>query len=317
MSTGGILVTGAGGFLGRHTLPVLQERYGAERVTGLSSKDYDLTDPQAVRRMFEQHRPDVLVHLAGYVGGIGANRSYPADFLHRNLLMMALAFRGAAEFGVRKLIYPMGGCSYPASASSPISEDQIWQGYPQAESAAYASAKKMGIVAAEAYRRQYGLKSAVIIPGNMYGEYDNFGLQQSHVIPALIRRFVEARRSGAAEVICWGSGRPVRDFVYAGDVARTIPFFIEQYDSIEPVNLSSGSSTSIRELAETIGELTGFGGRILWDESKPDGQMVKIFDVSRMKSLGLACDTPLRVGLERTIRWFEANYATGGDGLRL
>ncbi len=262
-------------------------------------------------------RPEVLVHMAGYVGGIGANRAYPADFFYRNLLMMALAFQGAAEFGVRKLIYPMGGCSYPASAVSPIGEDQMWSGYPQAESAAYSSAKKMGIVASEAYRAQYGLSSAVIVPGNMYGEYDNFSREQSHVIPALIRRFVEARLSGAREIVCWGTGRPVRDFVYAGDVARTIPYFIEHHDSSEPVNISSGVRTSIRELAELIRELTGFAGEITWDPSKPDGQMVKVFDVTRMKRLGLSCETPLRAGLERTIRWFETNYPTRGDGLRL
>jgi GDP-L-fucose synthase len=312
-----IVVTGAGGFLGRHTVPVPRERYGPDHVAGVSSGDYDLTDPEAVRRMFEERRPKVVVHLAGYVGGIGANRGYPADFFHRNLLMMALMFRTAAEFGVRKLIYPMGGCSYPAAASSPIGEDQMWRGYPQPESAAYSSAKKMGIVASEAYRRQYGLNSVVIIPGNMYGEYDNFRNAESHVVPALVRRFFEARCNGAEEIVCWGTGAPVRDFVYAGDVARTIPFFIDSYDSSEPVNISSGTTTSIRELSETVRELVAFRGRMGWDSSKPDGQMIKIFDVQRMKQLGLRCDTPLREGLERTVRWLTANYATAGDGLRL
>jgi GDP-L-fucose synthase len=312
-----IVVTGASGFLGRHTLPVLQACYGADAVVGVSSREYDLTDPAAVRRMFEEHRPEVVVHLAGYVGGIGANRAYPADFFHRNLLLMSLMFHAAAEYKVRKLVYPMGGCSYPATAASPIGEAQMWQGYPQAESAAYSSAKKMGVVASEAYRRQYGLSSVVMIPGNMYGEYDNFRRAESHVVPALVRRFLETAEAGAQEIVCWGSGTPVRDFVYAGDVARTIPFFIDSYDSSEPVNISSGTTTSIRELSETIHELSGFGGRIVWDTSQPDGQMIKIFDVTRMKALGLACDTPLREGLERTVRWFAANRATAGDGLRL
>lgn len=193
----------------------------------------------------------------------------------------------------------------------------MWQGYPQAESAAYSSAKKMGLVASEAYRQQYGLHSVVLIPGNMYGEYDNFRAQESHVIPALIRRFFEAKCNGAREVVCWGSGKATRDFVYAGDVARAIPFFIEHYDSPEPVNISSGATTSIRELAETVRDIVGFSGELVWDASKTDGQMFKIFDVTRMKGLGLACDTPLAKGLERTVGWFAANYAGQGDGLRV
>ncbi len=312
-----IVITGGSGFLGRHTAAVLRRRYGQECVTALSRSDYDLTDAAAVRRMLTELGPDTVVHLAGYVGGIGANRAYPADFFHRNLMLMGIMFRAAAEAGVAKLIYPMGGCSYPAAASSPIGEDQMWAGYPQCESAAYSSAKKMGIVASEAYRQQYGLNAVVIIPGNMYGEYDNFRVSESHVVPALIRRFCEAASSADSEIVCWGTGKPVRDFVYAGDVAQTIPFFIENYDSSEPVNISSGTTTPIRDLSETIRELSGFGGKIVWDSSKPDGQMIKIFDVTRMKGLGLACDTPLREGLERTIRWFAANRRSGGDGIRL
>ena len=298
-------------------MAALKDRYGADQVVGLSRRDYDLTEPGAVRRMFEERKPDVLVHLAGYVGGIGANRSCPADFFHRNLLLMALVFEAAAAFRLGKLVYTMGGCSYPSSAESPIGEDQMWQGYPQAESAAYSSAKKMGIVASLANRQQHGLRSVVMIPGNAYGEYDNYGEPESHVIPALIRRFFEAARSHAPRVDCWGTGEPVRDFVYAGDIARAIPFFIESYDSSDPVNISSGATTSIRDLSETIRHLTGFEGEIQWDASQPDGQMVKSFDVSRMKQLGLACDTPLCEGLRRTINWFAGNYDTRGDGLRL
>ena len=175
----------------------------------------------------------------------------------------------------------------------------------------------MGIVASQAYRQQYGLNSVVMVPGNLYGEYDNFRENESHVIPALIRRFVEAKRRGSKEVVCWGRGTPVRDFVYVGDVARAVPFFIENYDSSEPVNISSGTTTSIRELAEAVQELTGFSGEIRWDTSKPEGQVVKIFDVARMKQLGIDCATSLRDGLRRTIRWFEANYDDRGDGIRL
>lgn len=317
LRAGKIVLTGASGFLGRHALPVLRGQYGRGCVTGLSSSDYDLTDPSAVRRLFEDHRPEIVVHLAGYVGGIGANRTRPADFFHRNLMMMANMFQAASAFGVRKLVYPMGGCSYPATAASPIGEDQMWQGYPQPESAAYSSAKKMGIVASEAYRQQYGLNSVVIVPGNMYGEYDNFRVAESHVIPGLIRRFHEAAIAGAGEVVCWGTGSATRDFVYAGDVARCLPFFIEEYESSMPVNISSGTTTSIRELAETIRELVQFQGRLVWDTSQPDGQKFKIFDVKRLHALGLSCDTPLREGLARTVEWFAANYPTRGDGLRL
>jgi GDP-L-fucose synthase len=317
LSSTPILITGATGFLGRHALPVLRERYGVDAVSGVSSRDYDLADPIAVRRMFEDTRPEVVLHLAGYVGGIGANRAYPADFFYRNLLPMTLVFQAAAEFRIRKLIYTMGGCSYPAKAVSPITEEQMWEGYPQPESAAYSSAKKMGIVAAEAYRQQYGLNSVVLIPGNMYGEFDNFRAAESHVVPGLIRRFHESKLAGLPEVVCWGSGTPVRDFVYAGDVARTLPFFIDQYDSSQPVNISSGATTPIRELAETIRAYIEFPGPLVWDSSKPDGQMIKIFDVARMKALGLCCGTTLDEGLRRTIRWFAANYESRGDGIRL
>jgi GDP-L-fucose synthase len=312
-----IAVTGARGFLGRHVVPVLQARYGAEQVVGLSRADYDLMDPAGVRRMFAEVKPDAVVHLAAYVGGIGANREFPASFYYRNTILTALMFEAAAEHGVEKLLYPMGGCSYPAKAVSPIGEDQLWQGYPQKESAAYSTAKMMGLVASDAYRQERGLHSVVIIPGNMYGEYDNFREKESHVVPALVRRYYEAKLAGKASVMAWGTGRATRDFVYAGDVAALFPFFLEQYDSTEPVNISSGSTTSIRELTETIRELTGFAGEIAWDASKPDGQLEKIFDVTRMKALGLACPTSLREGLRKTIDWFARNYASAGDGLRL
>lgn len=312
-----IVVTGATGFLGRHLLPILEEQYGSDRVVGLSRRDYDLLDPRDVRKMFEERRPDVVVHLAAYSGGIGANRAYPADFYYRNTLLTSLTFEEAARNKIGKLIYPMGGCSYPATATSPISEEQMWQGFPQVDSAGYSCAKKMGLVASWAYRLQHGLNSVVLIPGNMYGEFDNFRTTESHVVPAMIRRYYEAGLNKTSRVEMWGTGKPQRDFVYAGDVARLIPWFIENYDSSEPVNLSSGTATPIRELAEKIRDLTGFGGDIVWDAAKPDGQMIKIFDVKRLNGLGLSCETPLAEGLEKTIAWLRTHYAGHGDGIRL
>jgi GDP-L-fucose synthase len=312
-----IVVTGATGFLGHHLIPILVKRYGKGYVTGISSRDYDLMDATQVHTMFEELKPEILVHLAAYSGGIGVNRKYPADFFYRNVLLISLVFEEAARFGIKKLIYPMGGCSYPAKAVSPIDEGQMWDGYAQQESAGYSMAKKMGIVASNAYRQQYGLNSVVIIPGNMYGEYDNFRNEESHVIPAMIRRLYEAKQTGTKSVVMWGTGKPVRDFIYAGDVAATIPFFIEQYDTSEPVNISSGTTTSIKELADAVVELLGYQGEIIWDTTKPDGQMVKIFGVSKMKSLGLNCPTSLREGLKKTIAWLEKNYDKRTDSIRL
>ena len=209
------------------------------------------------------------------------------------------------------MIYPIGGCRYPHTAISPISEGQLWQGYPQSESAGYAMAKKVGVVASTSYRHQYGLNSIILVPGNMYGEYDNFSLTDSHVIPATIRKMFEAKQENKKQVMMWGSGKPQRDFVYAGDVGATFPLFIENYNSPDPVNISSGTTTSIKELAETVKELVGYDGEIIWDTSKPDGQMIKIFDVQKMNELGISCPTSLREGLEKTIDWFSKNYDSG------
>jgi len=312
-----IIITGSTGFLGRHLMPLLKKKYGGDTVIGISSRDYDLLDRNQVRRMFEDLKPEILIHLAAYSGGIGANRAFPADFYYRNSLLTALVFQEAAVYKVKKLIYTMGGCSYPATAVSPIDEGQMWDGFPQAESAGYSVAKKMGIIASQCYRQQYGLNSVVLIPGNMYGEYDNFRENESHVVPAMVRRFYEAKQSGASEIVMWGTGEPVRDFVYAGDVAGSILYFVEHYDTSEPVNISSGTSTSIRELAGIIRDMVRFKGQLVWDTSKPNGQMVKIFEVRRLNSLGLACATSLRDGIKCTIAWFEAHYVTRADGIRL
>ena len=312
-----ILLTGATGFLGRHTRPVLEEHYGPGNVTAIGSADFDLMDPIQVQGMLAEIQPDVVVHYAAYSGGIGANKRFPADFYFRNTILTALMFDAAAKVGVRKFIYPMGGCSYPADAISPIDESQLFRGYPQAESAGYSTAKMMGVVAAESYREQYGMESCVVIPGNLYGEYDNFRLDESHVVPAMLRRYHEAKLGEAESVVMWGTGTPTRDFTYAGDVASLIPFFIDEFAEVGPVNVCTSNSTSIQYLAELIADLVDFRGDILWDESKPDGQVIKIFSNAKLQSLGLTCPTTLESGLRKTANWFTLNYDGRTDGLRL
>ncbi|MDP8215687.1 MAG: GDP-L-fucose synthase [Candidatus Euphemobacter frigidus] len=306
-----ILITGASGFLGRHIVPVLEKKYGDAEIIPLSSKDYDLTEQDQVRRMYRDHKPDRVIALAGYVGGIGANLAYPADFFYRNLMIQTMTVHEGKLAGVKKMVTAIGGCSYPSSAASPISEEQMWDGLPAFESTPYSVAKKMVIIQSEAYRRQYGFNSIVLIPGNVYGEYDNYELDNGHVIPATIRKFYEAKQENKAEVVMWGSGKPTRDFVYAADVAELLPYFLEDYDNSEPINLSTARSTSIRQLAELVKELTGYPGKIAWDRSKPDGKVLKIFANQKMRSLGLDCPTSLRDGLKRTIDWFVSNYSSG------
>ncbi len=303
-----ILVTGATGFLGRHIVPVLQKETGSE-IVPVRRADFDLLQEDAPARMLHEIQPDAVLHLAAKVGGIIANRDHPAEFFRENILINTNTFHACYEAGVRRFVTFIGGCSYPANAASPIDETQIWEGIPQEESAPYSVAKKMMLIQSEAYRTQHGFDSVVLIPGNVYGEHDNFNEGYSHVIPALIRRFMEARESGAPEIPCFGSGRPTRDFVYAGDVAALMPWFLESYDGHEPVNISSGTRTSIRELAEIVQRETEYAGKIQWDTSKPDGQIDKVFDVTRLHALGLSCDTPLGVGIRQTVAWYSEAVA--------
>jgi len=299
-----LLVTGATGFLGRHILPVLEQALACE-VFGVGSRDFDLRSREQAEAMVQAFRPDTVLHLAAKVGGILANKNYPVDFFNENLLINTHTFEAAYQNGVKKFVTFIGGCAYPATAPSPIREEDMWEGLPAVEGAAYSIAKRVVLIQSAAYREQYGFHSVVLIPGNVYGEYDNFNEEYAHVIPALIRRFTEAKERGAESVACFGSGRPTRDFVYAGDVARLMPWFLTHYDSGEPVNISSGTRTSIKELAETVKAATGYRGRITWDTSKPDGHIDKIFSVTRLHALGLSCDTPLKDGIQRTTDWFQ------------
>ena len=271
-------------------------------------KTFNLLKEIEVKKMFRKYKPEVLIHLAAYSGGIEANSKFPADFFFRNSLLVTLLFHYAAINNIKKMIYTMGGCSYPHNAISPISEDQMWNGFPQKESIGYSVAKKAGIVASQVYRKQYNLNSVVLVPGNMYGEFDNFKKEESHVIPAMIRRYYETKIEKKKIITMWGDGSALRDFVYAGDVANIIPWFIDNYNSSEPVNISTSKKTSIYELATTIKKKIDWDGKILWDKSKPNGQAIKIFDSKKLKQLGLNCPTPLSKGLSKTIYWFKKNY---------
>ena len=306
-----ILVTGGTGFLGHHLVPRLREEFPESEITVVGRRDADLLEPGAAEKLMKAVKPDCVVHMAAKSGGILTNRKRPADFFYENLAMNLHTLHEAWRAGAKKLVTFMGGCSYPHDAKSPIGEDQMWNGFPQMESAGYSVAKKMLLVQSWAYRVQHGFNSVVLIPGNVYGEWDNFNLEEAHVIPALIRKYIEAGERGEEKMVAFGTGRPTRDFVYAGDVMATVPWFMKHYDSSEPVNISAGRRISIRELAETVKEVTGFQGRIEWDTTQPDGQMDKIFDVGRLHSLGLSCDTPLREGLARTAKWFREARKTG------
>lgn len=303
-----ILITGATGFVGRNLVEMLRTR-GVQPITP-SHAEFDLNEQDQVRRLLAQTRPDLVFHLAGLTGGIGASSTLPADFNYRNLLMGTMMLHESWQAGVKKYITLIGGCSYPAHAPSPIRETELFNGYPQAESASFSLAKAMSQVQAEAYRRQYGFNGVVLVPGNLYGPHDNFDLQSSHVIPALIRKFIAAKDSGAREVVAWGSGRPVRDFMFVRDACEAILIAAETYDSSDLINISSGQPTSIRELTDTIAGLVGFQGRVAWDTSRPDGQMLKVYDITRMKKvLGYECRTPLREGLMQSVAWFAKNQS--------
>jgi GDP-L-fucose synthase len=299
-----ILITGATGFLGHHIAEAVRAAYPGRDVVAVGSREADLLVPGEPDRLVREIRPDCVVHLAAKSGGILTNRERPADFFYENIVMNTHMLEAAYRHGVKKYLTLMGGCSYPARAVSPIGEDQMWDGYPQMESAGYSMAKKMNLVQSWAYRVQHGFNSVVLVPGNVYGEWDNFNFREGHVVPSLLRRCLEAKEQGAPSISAWGSGRPTRDFVYAGDVAALIPWFLENYDSSDPVNLSSGTRISIRELTETVCRVVGYEGEIVWDASKPDGQMDKIFDVSKLHGMGLSCPTPLEEGLRRTAAWF-------------
>jgi GDP-L-fucose synthase len=297
------VVTGGAGFLGRVVVRELEARGADVRV--VRSAEHDLRDPAATRAALDG--AEVVVHLAANVGGIGYNRRNPAPLVHDNLMMVGNVFEQARQAGVRKLVSACTVCAYPKHTPAPFREESLWDGYPEESNAPYGLAKKMMLVMSDAYRRQYGFDSCVPIVANLYGPGDNFDLEDSHVIAAMIRKYVEARDRGDEEVVLWGTGSPSREFLYVDDAARALILAAERLETSEPVNVGTGIETRIRDLAELIHDLTGFEGETVWDASKPDGQPQRFLDVSRARELmGFEASMPLREGLARTIESFQA-----------
>jgi GDP-L-fucose synthase len=300
-----ILVTGGGGFLGWHLKRALQEA-GASDLCAPRRKEFDLTRNEDIQRLFESVQPRVLIHAAAVVGGIGANMAEPGRFFYENAIMGVQLIEAARKYSVEKTVVLGTICAYPKFTPVPFSEDNLWNGYPEETNAPYGIAKKALLVQCQSYRQQYGMNAIFLLPVNLYGPRDNFDLESSHVIPALIRKCLEARAAGASELVFWGDGSPTREFLYVADAARGIVLATQEYDKPEPVNLGSGREISIRDLAETITRLTGFTGAIRWDPSKPNGQPRRCLDVRRAKSeFGFRATTSLEAGLEETIRWYQ------------
>ncbi|HKD20344.1 MAG TPA: GDP-L-fucose synthase [Thermoanaerobaculia bacterium] len=300
-----VLVTGGAGFLGSH----LVERLRAEGLDPFVARreNYDLTIAADVDRLFDGVRPELVFHLAAEVGGIGANRASPGRYWYANLVMGANVLEHARLHGVAKTLLLGTICAYPKFAPLPFREDDLWNGYPEETNAPYGVAKKALLVGAQAYREQYGMNAIYLLPVNLYGPNDNFDPDTSHVIPALIRKMVEAEVCGEEEIVLWGDGSPTREFLYVDDCVEALWLAAERYDGAEPVNVGTGEEITIRELAQVIAELTGFHGEIVWDTSKPNGQPRRRLDVSRSDELfGFTARTGLREGLERTIAWYRA-----------
>ncbi len=300
-----ILITGYNGFIGSNLYPEIEKKYINDKIIKVNKSDFDLTKENDVINMFKNIKPNIIIHLAGKVGGILTNKENPVEFFNDNILINTFTFKYSKEFNIKKLVTFIGGCSYPANAISPIIEDCIWDGYPQEESAAYSTSKKMLLVLSKYYRKQYGLNSIVLIPGNVYGEYDNFDLYESHVIPAIIRKMLEAKLNNENNITLWGDGESIRDFVYIKDVIKIILYMIENYDISDPINISSGVGIKIKDLAKKIKGILEYRGNIIWDLSKPKGQDIKIFDIKKLNSMGLYCNTTIDIGLKNTINWYK------------
>jgi GDP-L-fucose synthase len=299
-----ILVTGGAGFLGQYLVRALRER-GCTQLIAPRRADYNLIHEAAVEQLYRDSRPDCVIHLAAIVGGIGANRAKPARFFYENLMMGAMMMEYARQAGVEKFVAVGTICAYPKFTGVPFREEQLWNGYPEETNAPYGLAKKMLLVQAQAYRDEYGFNAIYLLPVNLYGPGDHDDPENSHVIPALIRKCLQAQETGADEIVCWGDGSPTREFLFVEDCAEAILLATERYDKPDPVNVGAGFEISIKELVELVAELTGFRGRVTWDLTKPNGQPRRCLDVSRAEhEFGFRAGTNFRQGLARTVAWY-------------
>ena len=307
-----IVVTGGAGFLGRHLVAALQRRDPADIFVPLR-ESYDLRQGEAIRDLLRDARPTLIIHAAGSVGGIGANRAHPADFFYDNLMMGVQLLHESWQAGVDKFVAIGTVCAYPKFTPIPFHEDDLWNGYPEETNAPYGLAKKMLLVQSQAYRQQYGYNSIFLLPVNLYGPGDNFDPESSHVIPALIRKCLEAAERGDETMEAWGDGSPTREFLYVEDAAEGIALAAERYDESEPVNLGSGFEISIRDLLTTIARHTGFDGRIVWDTSQPNGQPRRALNIDRAaERFGFRATTGFDEGLRRTVAWYRQSQSVVG-----
>jgi len=304
-----VVVTGGEGFLGSFVVEQLRAR-GCREIMVPRSKDYNLVEMEAVRRLYDDNTPDIVLHLAARVGGIGANQAHPGNFFYDNLMMGTQLMEIGRQRQIQKFVALATICAYPKFTPIPFREDDLWNGYPEETNAPYGLAKKMMLVQSQAYWQQYQFPSVVLFPVNLYGPRDNFDLETSHVIPALLRKCMAAKEAGRLDIVLWGDGSPSREFLYVEDAAEGILLAAEQYSGNQPVNLGTGKEITIRALAELIAQEVGFSGTIVWDTMKPNGQPRRCLDVSRAKQLfGFQAKHSLQDGLRKTIRWFKANQS--------
>lgn len=310
--TARITVTGGAGFLGSHVVAELGRR-GYSNVAVVRSKEFDLTTAEGAERALTTLRPEVVIHLAALVGGIGANAASPGEFFYKNMMMGTQLMEQARVRGVRKMVVVGTVCAYPKHTPVPFHEEDLWNGYPEETNAPYGLAKKMLLVQGQAYREQYGFNSIYLLPTNLYGPGDNFDPRSSHVIPAMIKKSIAARDSGLDKVELWGDGSPTREFLYVTDAARAVVEAMERYSGGDPVNVGSSFEISIKELAGKIAALVGFDGELVWDTTKPNGQPRRKLDVSRAREqFGFVSTTDFDAGLGETIRWYEAHRESAG-----
>ena len=305
-----VTVTGGKGFLGLFIVDKLRQR-GCEFISVIDHNNYDLTKLQDIQRMYEVEKPDIVIHLAAVVGGIGANRENPAKFFYENAVMGIQLLHEGYLTGIEKFVALGTICAYPKYTPVPFKEEKLWNGYPEETNAPYGLAKKMMLVQSQAYRKQYGFNSIFLLPVNLYGPGDNFDPESSHVIPALIKKCVDARIEGKDEIVIWGSGRPTREFLYVEDAAEGILLATEKYNKSEPVNIGAGFEISIKDLVAEIVKLTAYERKIVWDDSKPDGQPRRMLDTSKAKrEFGFEARMDFKESLRKTVEWYESSLST-------